>query len=236
MLESIYPALRRGDGPKARAGKKKLSSEAQRRMNQKYSWQKLELMLAANFRPGDLVCTLTFDEAHLPRDRKECEYRLRYMRQRLGKVRKGRGQSLTMFWSIEHKHGEGRWHVHAVLNATGEDYQEILKAWGQGEVELTPLRVDRKKNYETQARYMCKEERDKVGLRAWSYTRGARKPETETFRVEEDTPLDVPRGATLIQESSERTEYGCYRYIKYLSAGWDGRRAVRAKRGRRKKR
>ena len=53
------------DSPRARASKRKLSSEAQKRMNAKYSYQKLELMLAANFLPGDLVVSLTYDDRHL---------------------------------------------------------------------------------------------------------------------------------------------------------------------------
>ena len=65
----------------------------------------------------------------------------------------------------------------------------MLRLWGQGECEFNALRVDKKKNYETLARYMAKEERDKVGQRSWSYTRNAKKPEVESFSVREFTPL-----------------------------------------------
>lgn len=230
VKECIYPAVNGHDSQKVRAAKRKLSSEAQKRMNAIYSYQKLELMLAANFIQGDLVCTFTYDDKHLPRDRKEAMARLKYFRAKLAAARKADGEQLVMFWNVEHKHGEGRWHHHVVINATGDDYKLICELWGQGEVEIKPLRVDKEKNYESLARYMCKEQGDKVGARVWSYTRNARKPEVETFRVESDTPLQIPKGAIALAESSEKTSYGSYKYIKYLGA--DVQRRVPAKRRR----
>lgn len=228
VKECIYPAINGREEQRARDAKRKLSSEAQRRMNQKYSYQKLELMLAANFVQGDLVCSLTYDDAHLPRDRKEAMSKLKYFRAKLAAARKADGEQLIMFWNVEHKHGEGRWHHHVILNATGKDYELIRELWGQGEVEIKPLRVDKEKNYESLARYMCKEQGDKVGGRAWSYTRNAKKPEVETFRVEADTPLQIPKGAIALEESSEKTNYGKYQFIKYL--GGDVPQRVLAKR------
>ncbi len=67
VKELIYPMVTRYDSPRTRAGKRHVSSEAQQRMNAIYSWQKLELMLAANYLPGDLVIVLTYDDAHLPK-------------------------------------------------------------------------------------------------------------------------------------------------------------------------
>lgn len=66
VKEVIYPIGSSHDSPRARGGKRRLSCETQQRMNAIYSWQKLELMLAANYLPGDLVIVLTYllwDEA-----------------------------------------------------------------------------------------------------------------------------------------------------------------------------
>ena len=235
VIEAVYPRVDRRDSERARAAKRKASTEAQKRMNQIYSWQKLELMLAANFRPGDLVVTLTYDDAHLPESRKASELRLKYFRQQLAAHRLMTGQGLVMIWNTEHKHGDGRWHHHTVLNATGDDYDQIRKFWIYGsDIEIKPLRVDKEKNYETLARYMCKEEGERLGQRKWSYTRNARKPEVETFRVEEDTTVQVPKGATEISVFSDSNQYGSARVIKYLAPGWEKRPTVRAKRRRRK--
>ena len=235
VIEAVYPRMDRRDSERARAAKRKASTEAQKWMNQIYSWQKLELMLAANFRPGDLVVTLTYDDAHLPESRKASELRLKYFRQQLTVHRVMTGQELVMIWNTEHKHGDGRWHHHTVINATGEDYDLIRRLWIYGsDIEIKPLRVDKEKNYETLARYMCKEEGERLGQRKWSYTRNARKPEVETFRVEEDTTVQVPKGATEISVFSDSNQYGSARVIKYLAPGWEKRPTVRAKRRRRK--
>ena len=237
VIEAVYPRMDRRDSERARAAKRKASTEAQKRMNQIYSWQKLELMLAANFRPGDLVVTLTYDDAHLPESRKASELRLKYFRQQLTVHRVMTGQDLVMIWNTEHKHGDGRWHHHTVINATGDDYDLIRRLWIYGsDIEIKPLRVDKEKNYETLARYMCKEEGERLGQRKWSYTRNARKPEVETFRVEEDTTVQVPKGATEISVFSDSNQYGSARVIKYLAPGWEKRPTVRAKRRRRKAR
>ena len=239
VKEAIYPFGTRYDSPKVRQGKRKVSSEAQKRMNAIYSWQKLELMLAANFVPGDLVCVLTYDDAHLPDSRKEAVARLKYFRSKLSAARRKRGQTMVMFWNEEHRHhspdelSDGRWHHHCVINATGEDYEELRLLWGQGEIHILPLQVDREKNYESLARYMCKEARDKPGQRSWSYTRNARKPEVETIRVPDDTTIQPPHGSMVLEDTSSRTEYGYYRYIKYLDIVPARKRARR--RGKRRK-
>lgn len=235
VIEAIYPRVDRRDSDKVRAAKRKASSEAQKRMNQTYSWQKLELMLASNFRPGDLVVTLTYDDAHYPASRKASEQRLKYFRQQLTAHRLMTGRDMVMFWCTEHRHGDGRWHHHTVINATGDDYELIRKLWIYGsDVEIKPLRVDKEKNYETLAKYMCKEEGDRLGQRKWSYTRNARKPEVETFRVEDDTTVQVPKGATEIRNTSDSTQYGSFRVIKYLAPGWEKQPRPKTKRRRRK--
>lgn len=62
VVEAVYPAVPSRGTDKVRGAKRKLSSEAQRRMNLVYSKQKLKLILAANFNAGDVVCTLTYDK------------------------------------------------------------------------------------------------------------------------------------------------------------------------------
>lgn len=235
VVEAVYPRCSRSDSPKVRAAKKKASSEAQQRMNNIYSYQKLELMLAANFRPGDLVITLTADDEYLPKDRKQAQLQLKYFRSQMARLRKAAGSELVMIWSTEHKHGDGRWHHHIVINATGEDYEDIRRLWIYGsDIEIKPLRVDDEKNYGSLARYMAKEERERLGLRSWSYTRNCRKPEVETFPVEADTQLQAPKGSKVLEEHSERTEFVSYKIIKYLAPGWELRPRVRAKRRRKR--
>lgn len=230
VVEGIYPRCSRHDSDRARGEKKKLSSAAQQRVNRIYSAQKLELMLAANFVPGDCVVLLTYDEDNLPLSRKEAEGRLKYFRARLGKRRKEQGQELRMIWNTEGKHGQRRFHHHLVCNSTGEDLEALQQAWIYGSVELRPLKLDKDKNYASLARYMCKEEREKPGLRSWSYSRNCKHPEVESFTVPDDTTIQAPKGSVILEEHSESNQYGNYKVVKYIAG-----RLPRAPRARRRR-
>lgn len=232
VMQTIYPVISVKDPDSVRAGKRNLSSEAQVRMNLKYSYQKLELEMAANFVRGDIVLTLTYDDDHLPRSRREAMRRAQRFWRKL-RVKRGTAVELRYIYVTEHKHGDGRWHHHSLVNSTGDDYNTIVALWRYGAVEMHPLRIDREKNFETLARYFCKEARDIVGQRLWSCSRNLRKPETDSQRVGNDEELVVPEGATVLMDTGDvRTAYGHYRFVKYLARGWTEPTAPRARRRR----
>lgn len=235
VKEAVYSRPGSRESARIRAAKRKASTEAQKRMNAKHSWEKLELMLAANFMPGDLVITLTYDDEHLPETRAAAADRLKRFRRQLSDLRQDRGTELVMIWTTENKSNEGRWHHHCVINATGEDYQEILRLWVWGsDIEIKPLKLNREKNYESLARYMCKEARERPGLRSWSSTRNCRRPETETFTVPDDTDVEIPKDSMTIADAYVRTDYGEYHFIKYIAGEPQQirRRRIHAKRQR----
>lgn len=223
VKECIYPAPHPRDSAGVRLGKKSMSSEAQIRMNLKYAYQKLELLMYTNFGVRDLYVTFTYAPEYLPRNRAEAKKIMQAFWKRLRKARKEKGQDLLYIYVTEHRHGEGRWHHHALINATGDDYDLIRKLWGHGSVEFTQIRIDREKNFQSLAMYFCKEQRDQVGQRLWSGSRNLRKPECECFRVPNDTMISVPKTAEITFEDTGdiSTAYGRYRYIKYLAAGWE---------------
>lgn len=230
VVEAIYPRAKRGDSDRARGEKKKLSSAAQQRMNQIYSAQKLELILAANFVPGDCVVLLTYDDEHLPLTRKEAEGRLKYFRSKFSALRKAAKSELRIVWNTEGKHGDTRFHHHIVFNSSGDDLKTLQQLWIYGNVELHPLRLDKEKNYASLARYMCKETREKPGLRSWSYSRNCKQPEVESFSVPDDTTIQAPKGSVVLEEHSESNQYGNYKVVKYISS-----RQPRAPRARRRR-
>lgn len=229
-VEALYDRRSGWESPAQRAEKQKASSAAQRRMNQIYSYQKLELMLAANFPTAGsgLVVTLTHDDAHMPKNRKEAQLRFRYFLQKLRKARKAAGlPEPVVFWAPEIlTSASGRWHQHIVLDNTGRDLEIIRRCWIYGsEIEAEKLRVDDEKNHETLARYMTKELREcqeyesKPGLHGWSCTRNARRPEIETSTVPDDYRLEPPAGSTVLLDERKQTEWASYRVIKYRFSG-----------------
>ena len=234
VMEAVYPAINSRDSETVRREKKKLTSEARQRANDKAAYRKLELWLAANFTPGDLFLTLTYDDAHLPGSRKEALSRIRYFWRKLSAARAAKGQELRYIYVTEHKHGEGRWHHHVFINATGEDFEDIRKAWIYGKVQdYEKFELSRDKTYETMARYLTKETRDKPGDNFFNHSQNLRKPETETRRVDNDEELRPPNGAVVLFDTGDvRTAYGHYRFIKYMYT--PTAKAPRAKRRRRR--
>lgn len=235
VREVIYSRAAGREPAAVRQAKRKTSTEAQQRLNARLSWEKLELMLAANFVPGDLVATLTFDDDHLPPDRKTAAARLKKFRGELARIRAEKSEELRMIWTLENKLGTGRWHVHAVINTTGGDFGDILRCWPYGsEVRIEKLELNKSRNYETLARYMCKEARERPGLRCWSTTRSCRKPEVEVWQVPDDERIEIPAGATVIQEETKRTEWAEFAYAKYLMASAADLRRTRPRAKRRR--
>ena len=102
-VAALYSRSDRRDGPAQRAAKQKASSAAQKRMNQIYSYQKLELLLATNFPlPGSgLVLTLTFDDQHLPGSRTEAQRKMKYFLKLLRDGRRAEGlPEPRCFWDL----------------------------------------------------------------------------------------------------------------------------------------
>ena len=225
-IEALYSRGSRYDTPRQRAEKRKASSEAQRRLNKMMSWQELELMLAVNFpTPGSAeVVTLTFDDAHMPKDRKEAQRRCKYFRQKLAAAYADAGlPAPVIFWAPEVlTAASGRWHFHLVISSTGRDVELIRSCWIYGsDVEAEALRVDDQKNHETLARYLTKELREcqeyeaRPGLHGWSCTRNAKRPETETLTVPDDFQLTPPEGSKVLIDEIRRTEWACWHVLKY---------------------
>ena len=218
---AIYPRGNGRDSQKTRAAKRKLSSEAQQRLNAKYRKDKLELELAANMLPKDHWCTFTFRNEDLPKDEKGVEAAFKACRRLLSKAY-GK-QMPVIYWRAEHKHesddfrSDRRWHIHACIQArSGTDYETIRSCWRYGWVDIEPIQIDKDHSYAQLAAYMVKEPLDRPGAHAWHNTRNAKKPEVETFPVPDDTTLQAPKGTLICEDWHDRNEYGFAQYLKYV--------------------
>lgn len=230
VYESIYPLPSPRDSRAVRQGKKNLTSSAQQRMNLKYQWQKLELLMAANFRVGDIVLTLTFDDAHLPESRAEAMNRVKQFLKKLRELRKPFCYLTNYIYVVEHNHcredpcftpvelaQQGRYHIHMILNATGRDFDDIKECWGFGLIEMHLFELNRERTYESLARYYCKEIPDYVGARKFIPSRGLVHPEPDCQIVDSSETIEPPKGATVYDNTGiVRTEYGRYQFVKYL--------------------
>lgn len=247
QVEVVYDRRSRYDTPQQRAAKQKASSEALRRMNQIYSYQKLELLLAKNFPTAGsaLILTLTYDDEHLPRTRAQALRHLKSFRDKMKQERAAAGlPELVAFWCVEVlTAADGRWHFHLVINNTGNDADMIRRCWRYGsDIEIEKLRVDKEKNWESLARYLSKEPREcqdelaKPGQHAWSCTRNVKRPEVDTCTVPDDYDIEPPKDAEVLIDEKKKTEFSSFHILKYRFSGTAVRRpGARARRRRRRR-
>lgn len=219
VREAIWSTPFPNDTPKARAEKSRCSSAARQRLNDKFSWQKLKMTLAANFTYSDIMVTLTYDDDHLPRNREEARKLLKRFLTQLRAYRKDRGDDLKYVYCTEDKHGDGRLHHHIVINGTGADYEIIRKLWTSG----TDLHFDELDiyGYEGLAKYMTKEPREyghtEVGARTWVPSMNLNKPDVRpTEWVDGNVSLEPPLNAHILFKESFENEWGRFSYVEYL--------------------
>lgn len=213
------------DDKPARQAKAKISSAARQRLNFRAAWQKLELILAANFGRRDWFVTFTYDDDHLPADRAAAGKEMGKYLRALRKQRKAKGRDLLYIYNVEEMPdapGEtGRLHHHAVINRAGEPAEALRALWGRGTVYVEPLLDGPSDSYEARARYLVKERHPgakgrRTGLRAWVPSRNLVKPEVTSELVPDTLTIAPPPGAYVLDQQTEQNSFGSYHYIKYL--------------------
>lgn len=211
----LYTAPEPRDGERARAEKSRMTTAAQKAMNDKCARGKLEMLIAANFTRHDLFVTLTYRDSALPSRRAGAVKLVRQFIKDLRKHRAARGQELRYIYTTEEKHGKARLHHHLVINGTGRDIETIRSLWPYGDI-VDIEQID-ENDYAALAMYMTKEsvEGRPVGAQMWTRSRNMKQPIVETCFVPDDTTLTVPPGCDTLELKEERTEWGGYSYIKY---------------------
>lgn len=216
----IYTAPEPRDGERTRAEKSRMTTAAQKAMNDKAARGRLEMLMAANFIGRDLFVTLTYRDADLPEKRLGAVKNVRKFIKQLRAHRKARGQVLKYIYTTEEKHGEARLHHHLVINATDRDIETIRSLWTYG--DIIEFEYVRDRGHETLALYMTKEsvEGRPVGAQMWTASRNLEKPKVESCFVSDDTTLTVPVGCFVLEREEKVTEFGSYCYIKYRVPQW----------------
>ena len=241
MCAVVYTTPTAGEAARTRGQKLRASAAAREKLNARTTFQKLERVLAANFDTGDLFVTLTYDDQHLPDCRDAAVRRMRSFLSRFRALRRGRGEETRYVYITEGCYPGGRLHHHMVLNSTGQDVEDLRKAWRCGQdVEVIRLTIDRAHSYEDLASYLTKEPREwghpQVGERTWTPSLGLARTEPETETVPDYVTLTAPPEAVILQnEGPVRNGYGEFAWIKYMLPYQPDRRRARSKRRRRRK-
>lgn len=211
-----YTAIRGSNQSARREAKAQISSPARESLNAKLSWQKLMLMLAANYKKTDLVVGLDYREDALPKRREDADKRLSNFIRALRAHRRQLGQDLVYVRVTEGYHTGGRLHHHLIINATGNDYEIIKQLWAKNAdtVDFEPFGAD---GAERWGKYLTKEPREKgrryVGDRTWRSSIHMKKPETVCEYVDSRDALEPPAGAFVLDRTSCENCYGKFAHI-----------------------
>ena len=211
-----YTVARGGNQTAKREARAQISTPARESLNAKLSWQKLMLVLAANFVPTDLVVTLTYRDADLPKVREQADKRLDYFIRLLRAHRRQQGQELVYARTTEGYHSDGRLHHHLIVNATGQDFAVIRQLWKRNgdDLDFEPFGRDGPERW---AKYLTKEPREKgrryVGDRTWRTSRNIKKPKIKYEFVAAEAGLSPPPGAFILDRTQCENIYGRFTHI-----------------------
>ena len=224
-----YTQALASDCPKARAEKAKCSSAARRKLNFIFTYEKLQLYIAANFTRRDLYVTLSYDDEHLPKGRKEAGAALGRFMRRFGDARKKAGEVFKYIKSTHELLDDGgrRLHHHLVINAgdARRDFDLIRSLWEYGDnidiQQISDTAYYFHDDFLELAMYIARERNPdapptSVGARCWSGSRNLKKPARLSIMVDDNVTVDAPPGAFVLDTDERRNEFGMFKYLKYL--------------------
>ena len=137
---SVFPVFRTG---RKRGGRYRPTSDVQQRLNDFNARERVAWQLDANYKSGDGLWLLSFDNAHLPESRAAWIKAWQAFKRRLARyfAREGLGE-LKLVAVCHGDIGGGRPHIHVCVNA------DICPAtmdalWGQGYTDVRTLKKGR---------------------------------------------------------------------------------------------
>ena len=211
-----YTAIHGSNQAARREAKAQISSPARESLNAKLSWQKLMLILAANFTKNDLVIGLDYRNEALPKRREDADRKLTNFITALRKHRRQHGQDLIYVRVTEGYHSGGRLHHHLIINATGDDFEIIRRLWSKN-ADTVDFELFGSDGPERWGKYLTKEPREKgrryVGDRTWRCSIHMKKPEVSTELVDSRDTLEPPAGAFVVDRTSCENCYGRFSHI-----------------------
>lgn len=212
----------RDPNPNQRRWAISISKEEKQRANLKTSYEKLLMLMCANFSPGDWWVTLTYDDAHLPPSREASRPYWRKFMRWMRKYRRDNKEPLLYVYctQLTTRDGGRRLHHHMVMRYEDDSDEEMIRSlWQWGEV----VHIRKLKDFEEivdKAHYMCREPRE-LGVHApgeqmWTASRGLYRPKFEYAVIDNDAvDISVPVGCTALTEPLQLPGYGGYKTIIY---------------------
>lgn len=220
----VYTPPMPKDGERARAERSKITTAAQKRLNYKTAQGNLELLIACNFKAEDLFVTLTYDNDHLPKTRKEALRNIKNFIRQLREIRHKQGKPFNYIYNTEDKHGAGRYHHHMIINSVDKnDMETIISMWKYSEqqgVDVERLMKGKTdgRQYIDIARYMTKEaaEEKPNDTRMFVCSRNLARPRKTYEWIKDNETVTIPQNAELLEHESLMNQWGEFIYFKYI--------------------
>ena len=171
----IYPVFETGKLGGGKRAKKKPSTEAQKKLNQRHREEKLVRLLHANFTPEDLEIHLTY-KGEQPGSDEEAARNLRNYIRRIQRLRKKMGLPPLKYIAVtERGKRGGRYHHHITVNG-GIDRDTLESMWEYGYANSRRLQFT-EDGLAGLGRYIVK---SPVGKKAWTASKNLVDPEPKT--------------------------------------------------------
>ena len=184
---------------------------------------------AALFGYDGVLYTFTFTDEFLPEEHAEVK---RLWTNYMIRLKRCIGFTPEYLYRIEHRHGDGRWHIHAFFRYRDCPSAVVASLWPWAQVEVAVwnrkrlLSKDPKTGkvcgYRQLAMYFTKEQPEKLGWHAVQPSRGlAGTIPLPEVRASKSPRIWVPPGAVCLDHSRsevpEMRDWGMFGYQKYLA-------------------
>lgn len=218
VWDVIYTVPRPNATQQERKRIREVTSEQVAQTNCNTAQRKLEMLMAANFEPDDLVFSLTYRDEDLPESPDVTRRRLAKVFSQLRAYRRARGlPGLKYIYVLEGRHGDHRPHAHLIINAVGGDLDLMRSLWIWG--DNVNLNYIEDRGYDVWAGYFTKERREASlnGKKQFVGSRNLVRPTVTYQWVDDAAMIDPPPGVQVIDDSGiKRNTYASCRYLKYM--------------------
>lgn len=172
----IYPVFETGKRSEGKRVKRKPSTEAQKKLNQRHRKEKLIRLLHANFTPDDLEIHLTYRSGERPESDEEAARNLRNFIRKVKRTRKKLGLPPLKFIAVTERGKQGgRYHHHVTLSG-GIDRDTLESLWPHGYANSRRLQFT-EEGLAGLGHYIVK---SPVGKKAWTASKNLVDPEPRT--------------------------------------------------------
>lgn len=194
----IYPVFETGKQSGGKRAKRKPSTEAQKKLNQRHREEKLTRLFHANFTPEDLEIHLTY-RGEQPGSDEDAARNLRNYIRRGQRLRKKMGLPPLKYIAVtERGKRGGRYHHHITVNG-GIDRDTLENMWEYGRANSRRLQFD-ENGLAGLANYIVK---SPIGGKAWTASKNLVDPEPKT----RDERISGRKARELAENIQDNTQF-----------------------------